>query len=68
MHHDTIFAKMNNKMQLCKIIYCPLIALHVSGDIFAHHQERLNRIYSFWFYSSVSSSAAVMTAADDTLE
>ena len=29
-------------MQLCGTIYCPLIALHVSSDIFAHHQELLN--------------------------
>jgi hypothetical protein len=34
--------KMTNKMQLCRIIYCSLAALHVSSDIFAHHQEHLN--------------------------
>jgi hypothetical protein len=54
------FYKMTNNMQLCKLIYCSLSALHVSSDIFAHHQEHLNCIYSFWFYSRVSSSAAVV--------
>jgi len=34
--------KMTDKMQLCRIIYCSLTALHVSSDIFAHHQEHLN--------------------------
>jgi len=56
---------MTNKMQLCRIIYCSLTALHVSSDIFAHHQEHLNRNYSFWFYSRVSLSAA---ADNDTRE
>jgi len=41
---------MTNKMQLCRIIYYSLAALHVSNDIFAHHQEHLNCIYSFWYY------------------
>ena len=36
--------KMTNKMQLRRIIYYSLAALHVSGDIFAHHQEHLNCI------------------------
>jgi len=35
---------MTNKTQLCRIIYYSLAALHVSSDIFAHHQERLNCI------------------------
>jgi len=35
---------MTNKMQLCRIIYYSLVALHVSSDIFAHHQEHLNCI------------------------
>ena len=39
--------KMTNKMQLCTIIYYSLAALHVSSDIFAHHQEHLNRITAF---------------------
>jgi len=36
--------KMTNKMQLCRIVHYSLAALHVSSDIFAHHQERLNCI------------------------
>ena len=28
-------------MQLCSIIYYSLAALHVSSDVFAHHQEHL---------------------------
>jgi len=43
VHHDTN-TKMTNKMQLCRIIYCSLTALHVSNDIFAHNQGHLNRI------------------------
>jgi len=30
-----------NKMQLCRLIYYYKSALHVSGDVFAHHQEHL---------------------------
>jgi len=33
--------KVTNKMQLYKLIYFSLSALHVSGDVFAHHQEQL---------------------------
>jgi hypothetical protein len=51
---------MTNKMQLCRIIYCSLTALHVSGDIFAHHQEHYNCIYSFWYYSRMWLPAGVM--------
>ena len=56
---------MTNKMQLCRIIYCCLTALHVSSDIIAHYPEHLNCNYSFWFYSRVSLSAAVMATADN---
>jgi len=38
VHHDIIM-KITNKMQLCRLIYYSLSALHVSGDVFAHHQE-----------------------------
>jgi len=31
-------------MQLCRIVNNSLAALHVSKDIFAHHQEHLNSI------------------------
>jgi hypothetical protein len=44
------FMKMTNKMQLCRRIYYSLAALHVLSNIFAHHQEHLNCIYSFWYY------------------
>ena len=37
---------MTNEMQLCGTIYCPLVALHVSSDIFAHYQELLNCIFT----------------------
>jgi len=40
----TQYTKMTNKMQLFRIIYYSLAALHVSSDIFAHHQEHLNFI------------------------
>jgi len=33
--------KVTNKMQLYRLIYFSLSALHVSGDVFAHHQEHL---------------------------
>ena len=48
-------------MQLCGtslLFPCFLVALHVSSDVIAHHQEHLNCSYSFWFYSRVSLSAA----------
>jgi hypothetical protein len=44
---------MTNKMQRCRIIYYSLAALHVSSDIFVHHQEHLNCIYSVWYYTRV---------------
>jgi len=50
--HD-IITKMTNTMQLFRIIYCSLTALHVSGHVFVH-QEHLNYIYSFWYYSHMS--------------
>jgi hypothetical protein len=40
VHRDTIM-KVTNKMQLYRLIYFTLSALHVSGDVFAHHQEHL---------------------------
>jgi hypothetical protein len=42
---------MTKKMQQCRIIYCFLAALHVSSNIFGHHQEHLNCIYSLWYYT-----------------
>jgi hypothetical protein len=40
----TQYTKMTNKVQLYRVIYYSLAALHVSRDIFAHHQEHLNCI------------------------
>jgi len=40
VHRDMI-VKITNKMQLYKLIYYFKSALHVSGDIFAHHQKHL---------------------------
>jgi len=40
----TQYTKMTNKMQLCRVIYYSLAALHVSSDIFTYHQEHLNCI------------------------
>ena len=33
--------KVTNKMQLFRLIYYSWSTLHVSGDVFAHHQEQL---------------------------
>jgi len=38
------YTKMTKKMQLYRIIYYSLAAVHVSSDIFAHHQEDLHCI------------------------
>ena len=32
---------------------------HVSSDTFAYHQEHLNCMYSFWYYSRVSLPAGI---------
>jgi len=48
------------ELQLCRIIYYSLAALHVSSDIFAHHQEHLNFFYSFWYYTRMSLPAGIM--------
>jgi hypothetical protein len=47
-------------MHLCRVIYRSLTAVHVSSDVFAHHQEHLNCIYSFWYYSHMWLPAGVM--------
>jgi len=59
--------KLTNKMQLCRIsllFSCFLVALHVSSDVIAHHQEYLNYSHSFWLYSRVSLSVAVSSRQD----
>jgi len=58
--HRDVLTKMTNKMQVCRIMYCSLTALHVSSDILAYHQEHLNCIYSFWYYSRMWLPAGVM--------
>jgi len=40
VHRDTVM-KVTNKIQLCRLIYYSKSAVHVSGDVFAHHQEHL---------------------------
>jgi hypothetical protein len=40
VHRDEIM-NTTNKMQLYRLIYFSLSALHVSGDVFARHQEHL---------------------------
>ena len=32
---------MTNKMQIFGLFICTQSAIHVSGDVFAHHQEHL---------------------------
>jgi hypothetical protein len=43
--HETVrrntTMKVTNKMQLYRLIYFSLSSLHVSGNVFAHHQEHL---------------------------
>jgi hypothetical protein len=54
---------MTDKMELCSISLlfpCFLVALHFWSDVIAQHQEHLKCGYSFWFYSRVSFSTAVM--------
>jgi hypothetical protein len=36
-----IITKVTNKMQLYRLIYYSYSAVHVSGEVFAHHQEHL---------------------------
>jgi hypothetical protein len=62
------FTKMTNNMHLCRIIYYSLAALHVSSDIFAHHQEHLNCIYSFWYYTRMLLSVGIVGELELTEE
>jgi hypothetical protein len=68
VHNDTIITKMTNKMQLCRIIYCSLTALHVSSGIIAHHQERLSCNYSFWFIHVCRCRLLITTLVDFQLD
>jgi hypothetical protein len=60
------YPKMAKKMQRCRIIYCYLAALHVSSNIFTHHQEHLNCIYSLWYYTRESLPANFMEELEPT--
>jgi len=40
--HPGIIVKITNKIKLYRLIYYSKSALHVSGVIFAHHQEHLS--------------------------
>jgi hypothetical protein len=40
VHRDTI-TKTTNNVELYRLIYYPLSALHFSGDVFTHHQEHV---------------------------
>jgi hypothetical protein len=49
--------KTTNEMQLYRLIYYCQSALHVSGDVFAHHQEYLT---VFTAYGSIHQPAATL--------
>jgi hypothetical protein len=61
-------------MQLCKIMYYSLAALHVSSDIFAHHQEHqdcitvsgITHVCRCWLVG-VSSNTPMIPASSDIL-
>jgi hypothetical protein len=55
VHHD-IIAKITNKMQKYRLISYSKSALHVPGNIFAHHQEH-------WTVFTVSGSVPPQVAA-----
>ena len=57
--HRDIITKISNKMQLCRLIYYSLSALHVSSEVFAHHNEEHLTVFT----ASASSSNASMTPA-----
>jgi len=46
--------KVTNKMQLYRLIYYSYSALHVSGDVFAHHQEHLNVLQYLVVFTQVA--------------
>jgi len=55
---------MTNNKLLCRIIYCSLTDLHVSSDIFAHHQEPT----VVWDELELSSNSSMTTAGYDISE
>ena len=51
--HRDIIMEITNKIQLYRLIYHSKSTLHVSGDVFAHHQEHLT---VFTVYASIHPS------------
>ena len=47
MNPCVIITKTTNKMQPRRLLYYSLSAIHVSGDVFAHHQEHLTVFTAF---------------------
>jgi len=58
--HRDIIKKASNKLQLYRLIYYSYSALHVSGDVFAHHQEHLTVFTASGSIHSSSLPAGVM--------
>jgi hypothetical protein len=48
------------------IVYYSLAALNASSDIFAHSQEHLNCIYSFWYYTRMFLPVGIMVELELT--
>jgi hypothetical protein len=47
-------------MQLCRIIFYSFAAVHISNNIFAHHQDHVNCVYSFWYYTRMLLLVGIM--------
>jgi hypothetical protein len=47
---------MTNKMQLCRINYYSLAAVHVSSEVFAYHQEHLTVLQLLVLHRSIAAS------------
>ena len=43
-----------NEMQLYRLIYYSYSAVHVSGDVFAHHPEQLTYLQHLVIYTNVA--------------
>jgi hypothetical protein len=69
-----LITKATNKMQLCMLIYYSLSALHVSGDVFVHHQKHLSVFTAPVVFTNVtagwchSSNASMTPAGSDISE
>jgi len=63
VHHNTVFTKITNKMQLCRIIYystVPFLLYMFRAILSPITRSILTVITASGFYSHVSLSAAVM--------